>query len=403
MPAVSQRINGDIQILRGLSVLTILVGHNYLRFVYDPLVSLLTYVATWIGVDIFFCISGYVITTSFIAQYVRMQETDVDNRTINVFLFWLRRIFRIWPAAWFWAIGVVLAQLIFDANNDPNFAKDLISSSWAALLQINNFHQFSYIAAHGHWTHGGIFWSLSLEEQFYILFPLAFTFLSKRVFVILLLLIAVPQMLFERNDVTNSFLYFFRTDALCAGVLLAMFRNYVLNKNGKLASLIDWAAQQTVVRYIFVPFVFCSILVLPTGFIMFRYYTGMIAVLAAILVFIASADQDSIVPFRRIRPALLWVGSRSYSIYLCQIPYMAFMYWCIRGNNNVIANNIPVKIVIALGVFVVAEASYQFVEKPFLAIGHRVSKRWGAAASPDSKTDPEGTSTTGQPNLARTG
>ena len=59
-------LNHDIQILRAFSVLIILAGHNYLRFVYEPLMFSLTYVSTWVGVDVFFAISGYVITLSLL-------------------------------------------------------------------------------------------------------------------------------------------------------------------------------------------------------------------------------------------------------------------------------------------------------------------------------------------------
>ena len=369
-------LNHDIQILRAFSVLIILAGHNYLRFVYQPLMFSLTYVSTWVGVDVFFAISGYVITLSLLKASHVSSCNSTKDRLLNIYVFWIRRIFRIWPACWFWAIAVVFFQIIFDANNDSNFRKELIASSWAAILQINNFHQATFIVTHGHWTHGGIFWSLSLEEQFYLIFPLAFSFLSRNILCIGLLLVAIPQMMFERNDLTNTYLYFFRTDAIIMGVLLAILTSHVINKNAILVEVRAYIASQQIVKWILVPFLLTSILVLPTGLMEFKYYTGYIAILAALLVFIASADKDAILPIPYIRTILLWVGSRSYSIYLCQLSYVAFMYWCIRGNRNLVSHSIVLRIFIACGVFLVAELSYRYIERPCLKIGHRIVNFW---------------------------
>ena len=378
------RLNHDIQILRAFSVLIILAGHNYLRFIYQPLMFSLTYVSTWVGVDVFFAISGYVITISLLKASPIASFGSTKDRLLAIYLFWIRRIFRIWPACWFWAIAVVFFQIIFDANNDPNFRRELVASSWAAILQINNFHQSRFIMTHGHWTHGGIFWSLSLEEQFYIIFPLLFTFLRRNILCTVLLLVAIPQMMFERNDMTNTYLYFFRTDAIIMGVLLAIFTDNVINKNAILVEMRAYIASRQLVRWVFVPFILTSILVLPTGLIEFRYYTGFIAILATVLVFIASADKDAILPIPYIRTILLWVGSRSYSIYLCQLSYVAFMYWCIRGGHNWVSHSILLRTFIACGVFLVAELSYRYIERPCLQIGHRIVNFWKAEIRHDA-------------------
>jgi peptidoglycan/LPS O-acetylase OafA/YrhL len=112
-------LNQDIQILRAFSVLIILAGHNYLRFIYQPLMFGLTYVSTWVGVDVFFAISGYVITLSLLKASHISSCNSTKGRLLNIYLFWIRRIFRIWPACWFWAIAVVFFQIVFDVNNDP--------------------------------------------------------------------------------------------------------------------------------------------------------------------------------------------------------------------------------------------------------------------------------------------
>jgi peptidoglycan/LPS O-acetylase OafA/YrhL len=377
----SQTID-DIQILRAFSVLIILFGHNYIRFVNESAANTMNrFISTWVGVDIFFAISGFVITTSFLRQNNRIVNFNRSEKIFAMLVFWVRRIFRIWPAAIFWAIAAVIVQLTFDVNTDPTFTRQLVASSWAAILQINNFHQANYITHYGHWTHGGIFWSLSTEEQFYMFFPILMCFVKRRFVAPLLLIVALIQAPFERNDLTNTYWYFFRTDAICYGVLAALFRVEILEKSATLKNFVDWAAAQWPVRYVAVPFILASILTLPTGLFEFRQYTALIAILSTFLVLIASANRDSILPIRFLRPALLWAGSRSFSIYLCQIPYLAFMYWCIRGPANPIGAHASIKFVIAVGVFLVAELSFRYIEAPFLRKGHEIIKKWNNSKS----------------------
>jgi peptidoglycan/LPS O-acetylase OafA/YrhL len=156
------------------------------------------------------------------------------------------------------------------------------------------------------------YWSLSLEEQFYLVLPLT-ALLCGRYMVpvllaVLLALMAVPE---------SPGLMFYRAHALVLGVLLAIaserpgfavFEPVILRR-----SLLARSAA------LGVP-LFCMAAVAPFGQHITGHPTDVVALLALVPVFIASFDKDYIPPRRVLRRVLLWTGSRSYALYLIHLP-----------------------------------------------------------------------------------
>src|SRR5947208_2452901 len=101
------------------------------------------------GVDIFFVISGYLIASLLLKEHDR-------TGGIRLKKFYARRAFRVLPA---YLIGLCLTALILKERSN-------IGHAWANLLFINNFLPAS-------WQAMGWSWSLAIEEQFYIVFPVA--------------------------------------------------------------------------------------------------------------------------------------------------------------------------------------------------------------------------------------
>ena len=160
---MSQARRTDIDTLRGVSVISVLIYHLNSSFFPNG----------YLGVDLFFVISGYVITRSIIK--------DLQNGKFNFLNFYIKRARRILPALLFVLLTSLLFAGIFLLNADlKRFVESLISS----LGFVSNFY---------FWLTGGYFssndqlkpllhlWSLSVEEQFYIFFPI-FLFLIYRFF-----------------------------------------------------------------------------------------------------------------------------------------------------------------------------------------------------------------------------
>ena len=120
----------------------------------------------FVGVDVFFVMSGYLITT------LLMRERS-HTGAISLRAFWGRRIRRLWPLAWAVLLAVAAAGLVgvWDADQQ----RRLPGQTAASLLNVANWWQL---------THGGYtelfvapsplrhFWSLAVEEQFYLAWPL---------------------------------------------------------------------------------------------------------------------------------------------------------------------------------------------------------------------------------------
>ncbi|CAB4764669.1 MAG: acyltransferase family protein [Actinobacteria bacterium] len=151
--AESKRI--DIQALRGLAIFSVLVNHLPLpRQIFE---------SGFRGVDIFFVISGFVITNSLIRQSLKRQKISPVN-------FLLQRVRRLYPAFFV----VMIANLIILISNDwlPYMERGVIKSAMAGTWYFQNFwmlnQNFSYFEPSftNPFTH---MWSLSVEEQFYLL------------------------------------------------------------------------------------------------------------------------------------------------------------------------------------------------------------------------------------------
>jgi len=114
-PAARHGLIDDIQVLRAVAIACVLVEHSWynLLFHQEWLTWLLRHVPLWCGVDFFLVISGYVITSSLLPGVL----APVPARQVLA-RFWIRRAFRIWPAAWLWLALMVLGSLIF---TDPPF------------------------------------------------------------------------------------------------------------------------------------------------------------------------------------------------------------------------------------------------------------------------------------------
>ena len=164
----------DITGLRAIAVLAVILYHADFNL----------FKGGWLGVDIFFVISGYLISNIIISE--------LNSKKFRFTNFYLKRIKRILPALFFTLLVCIpFAQILFHPKSLVEFTKSLISSLFFySNLYFNNLD--FYNAAPAKVMPLLHTWSLSIEEQFYILFPMIvyvlFKYLKKYVFPILLIL-----------------------------------------------------------------------------------------------------------------------------------------------------------------------------------------------------------------------
>jgi peptidoglycan/LPS O-acetylase OafA/YrhL len=365
----------DIEVLRAIAVLGVLFHHLQGSLFTDPvplLEQIHGWAQPWWGVDLFFAISGFVIARSLIPTLqgcTTRQEYWQETRN-----FWLRRAFRLLPSAWLWLALMLLACVFLNRSGAFGTLAANLQATLAGVLQYANF-RFADSFFHYEYGSSFVYWSLALEEQFYLLFPLLILLFRRHLVWALLALVAVQIL-----TVRTPLLMVVRTDALALGVLLAM-----------------WSAQPSYQRWqptcLRRPWAGISALIAiglllsfmaTDRFTFASYRIGSIAVLSAVLVWIASYNRDYLMPAGAVQRLLAWVGSRSYGIYLIHIPaYQLVRELIFRLQNAGLpspAGHPIVTLLLAFGLIVLlSELNYRFIEMPMRNRGAALVKRLGTS------------------------
>ncbi len=136
----------------------------------------------WIGVDVFFVISGYVISIQLLEMRLKMKNTSFHSSKRYFQEFYVRRFFRLMPAAIVTISITVVASRIFLSTSRAN---EILKDAYFSLALTSNFRYMS--TSTDYFFQNSIpspllhFWSLSVEEQFYLIFPFLFLILTLRI------------------------------------------------------------------------------------------------------------------------------------------------------------------------------------------------------------------------------
>lgn len=368
------KVNNDIETLRAVAILFVLFHHFGFLVVGARAYDIYWHhFGLWSGVDLFFAISGYVIAKSY---YERFAGAGTENLALVSAAFWIRRIFRLWPSAWLWlALSVWQATNLGIARFWANF-----SDAVSAVLEVANFHWWACLGNQSACGAVGLYWSLSLEEQFYMLFPLLFL-LPRRLHLWLLLSIAAIQAPIPRLPWAHDILWFTRTDAIALGVcvyLLSRSTFYQQVKpaflNSKRVALATGCGVVMLLAAVTEPQQFPDRAIVP-------FATGMVAVVSAVLVLIASYDGDWLFNIPVVRPVMLWIGARSYALYLVQaFAFEAIHNWASKrmalrlppGPWLLVATGIATFALMA----VLAELNFRLIENPLRRKGAEFAGRF---------------------------
>ena len=296
-----------IDALRAFAVLTVILFH--INHEYLP--------GGFIGVDVFFVISGFLIT-SHIMQSVSAGQFSLKD-------FYARRIKRILPAAFsVIIITVILAQYLFLPEDAIQVAK---SGFWSALSLPNvyfwKFQDTSYFAASSYTIPLLHYWSLGVEEQFYLIWPLVILVLLGRIpkvaFIVLIVFIIVLSASIAEWLISthHSFVYYMlptRAGELLVGGLLAALMHFGwLQKRANSHFLLYFS----IVLLVGASTLIDSNMTFP-GFLYLIPTVG-----AAIFIYSGFENNSPLLRIFTSKP-ILWVGKVSYSAYLVHWPVLAF-------------------------------------------------------------------------------
>ena len=337
--------------VRAIAVAAVLLYHG--RLAWLP--------GGFLGVDVFFVLSGYLITSLLLAQHRRTGR-------INLGQFWLGRARRLLPAA-ILVIAVCLAVGVLFLRAD--LAK-IRSDALASLLYVNNWHQIlasdSYFAAFSRPSLLQHYWSLSVEEQFYLVWPLVLAgglAISRRRWVvcgaIVAATISVALMALLYHSGTDPSRVYYGTDTRAAPLMIGSIMAFgwpfglMRTRTGRHApAVLDGVGLAALVALVLAMHSW-------QYFDPFLYHGGFltVALLAAALIAVAVHPASTVGLVLGTRP-LRWIGQRSYGIYLWHWPVMALT----RPGIDLTWSTwilVPMQIAITL---VLATLSYRYVEMP---------------------------------------
>lgn len=336
----------EIDGLRALAVIMVLAYHLKMPFAKSGL----------LGVTVFFVISGYLITGILINEIEESGGVDLKN-------FWLRRIRRLLPAVLSMAVVMIFVSAVVNRVVFTKGCNDLLS----AVFGYNNWWQifrkvsyFENAGAPSPFTHC---WSLAIETQFYLIYPILLILLSKarnrgKVFAavtaVLALISVVLMGVLYSPDGDPSRVYYgtdTRAFSLLIGALAAIQKEYHIIKvklRGKL-----WAVIGSISVLILI-----GMMMLISSYSSFLYYEGqaIVSVLAAFVVYAVTVSR-SLLNIILGSSILKWIGDRSYSIYLWHYPIIVLM----SGGKRAAWWIVILEVVLSVGF---AELSYRFIETP---------------------------------------
>ena len=340
--------------IRAIAVIMVLAYH----------LKLALFKSGFLGVTVFFVLSGYLITGILISEVEEEGTIDLKN-------FWLRRIRRLVPAVMSMAVVIIFVSAVVNRIIFTKGCKDFLAS----VLGFNNwwqiFNKISYFEAAGvpsPFTHC---WSLAIETQFYLIYPLILLGIYKLVksreegrakrgllfagVTLLLALISVILMIVLFDPQQDASRVYYGTDtrafSLLFGALLAILWEYRMVPRRLSAS----------VNMVLGSVSFAVLLVMTiaiNGSSNFWYRGGQFVgtILTVLVIYTVSGRKTWLSRFLS-NPVLKWIGDRSYSIYLWHYPIILLISKGIKASWWITLIEIVLSVVLA-------ELSYRFIETP---------------------------------------
>ncbi|MGF7440910.1 acyltransferase family protein [Campylobacter concisus] len=356
--------NLEIDRLRAVAVLMVIWAHIDILFFnqvsWYP--DIRQYTMGENGVMLFFVISGFVISKTLIKSIdkAKFESKSIKNVIIS---FFIKRLTRITPMAVLWIIITLLCTAFLNKSNVFGYMEYNIRGGVAAALNIFNFYNTYY-------DHGksifGVYWTLSVEEQFYIIFPfflILFTNIKLRIILLLITLYCVVFVLpFELFSII-------RAEGIIAGILLYLIFDRNVDKTNFYLSKLGGKVfyNLATIALIFILFVVCRLLNSHHTFIV----TSLLS--SSFLVFLAIQNKGYILSYYIISGFLDWVGTRSFCLYLAHTIYFraSFAFLYDTPYNTPIWRSL---ISIVLTIFV-TEIFYKIIEEPIRKYGRNYTKK----------------------------
>ena len=319
------------------------------------------FVGGLLGVGVFFTLSGYLITANLMRSWDK-------NGNLGLSTFWLRRFRRLMPAVILTLVSVLILTVALRKQDLGSTFAEAVSS----FFYVNNWHvifekksYFDNFAGPSPLSH---MWSLSVEEQFYLIWPLLLlallVVLRKRLLAmagtLVIAAISFALMWFLASPVGDNTRVYEGTDTRAGGLLLGAALAIWLSsrkKSGK--TVVPDLRFANLFGLVGLGGIIALVLLVPQeSQFLYRGGIALLSVSTLLVIFAVLHEKSSWTRLLGATP-LRWLGERSYGIYLWHMPVIAFMPHSWLEQYRLIASLITVVVSVLL-----AAASWSWVEDP---------------------------------------
>jgi peptidoglycan/LPS O-acetylase OafA/YrhL len=325
----------------------------------------------FLGVETFFVLSGFLITSLLLAEWQATKGIDLRH-------FWLRRARRLLPAVWLLLLALPLLAVLFARDALPRLQEDipaalLYSTNWVYIVR-----EVPYFEAFGRPPLLQQLWSLAVEEQFYLFWPLILFFLLRTLRVnrkgllfatLVLTILSTFWMATLFSPDVDPLRVYYGTDTRAAGFLIGAMLAMVWS---------PWQSPRTGNRWSLEAIGWAGLLALLilynrlNEFQPFLYRGGiLLTALASALLILGASTPGTFLSRILEMPLLRWIGSRSYSIYLWHWP----VFMLTRPGFDLQFATPWIRLGQVAVTFVLAELSYRWIETRVRREGFRGSFR----------------------------
>lgn len=334
----------EIDGLRAISVISVILFHAGFSI----------FSGGYVGVDIFFVISGYLITSILISE--------LDGNRFKIISFYERRARRILPALFL--VLIVCIPFAF-AWMSPAQIKDFGASLFSVSLSISNLYfmsQVNYFGGDAEWAPLLHTWSLAVEEQYYFLFPIILIFLWRQkninrgflVFLMVVVSFVFSEWAWRQNSARSFYFTFSRLWEIGVGSLCAFYLSKHNCRPNNMLGLLG-------ILFVMVSiFYFDSTVPFPSIF-------TLLPVLGGALIIVFARDLTFVTRLLSNR-FLVKIGLLSYSAYLWHQPLFAFAHIRLIEYPSMYTMAF-----LSILTFVLAWFSWRYVEIPFRSDDHKIS------------------------------
>jgi len=358
--------------LRAIAVIAVVLYHAEFGFIPGG----------FLGVEVFLVISGYLITSLLILERVQTGGNDLKN-------FWLRRARRLLPALGVLLVLVVTGALLFAHDALYRLDQDVLGALTYSTNWVSIFRHESYFEAFARPPLLRHLWSLAVEEQFYLIFPLIFTggmlVLSRRSsghaqtsrrFMVAAIFGAIAStalmwILFVPYEDPSR--VYFGTDTRASGLFIGIALAF-LWQPWRFTKSLSRRGITTLNVFGFTALGFLMLILMRMGeYDPFLYRGGFLitSILTAVVIAVTVHPQGALNPVLGNR-VFVWVGKRSYGLYLYHWPIFVLM----RPGVDVSWGWWPTFAVQIALTLAVTEASYRWIEQPIRRRGFGAWVSW---------------------------